>query len=100
MDDIFKVRKGRSIPRLGSRVYKVKEKDIQKLVKRAQAITAQLSEVKPLYHELDEITQALMTVREALERKNYGVAIIDNFESKNTCFKTVGIARYSLQWKA
>lgn len=99
--DIFKIKKsslGPRITRNNGSIYKIKVKDIDKLIDRAKRINKQLSEVKPLYSELEEITMALLTVRDHLERR--GVAVVDNFENKNTQFKTVAISRYLLQWKA
>lgn len=105
MSNIFKTVKSR--PKLkkkpkASKVYKkASDKEIGKLVKRAFLISKQLDEVKPLYHELDEITQALLNVQ-ALKKdgalEKYGVAIVDQFNEKNTVFRTVGIKRFQLNW--
>lgn len=98
MSDIFKVR-NRKGPKLKqpSRVY-AKPKDVKKLVKRARLIQLQLAEVKPLYGELEEITMALLQVKDKLAK--HGVAIVDKFADKNTQFKTVAITRYELAIKA
>lgn len=76
-------------------------KEIAKLVDRARSIRQQLDEVKPLYHELDEITLALMNAKEALQRhgRQYGVELIDNFAEKNSAFRTVAIRRFELKWR-
>lgn len=100
-DSIFKVRKSRKarppLVKPKSRVYEEpKPKKLSKMVERARAITQQLDEVKPLYHELDEIVAALVAAKEGLSR--YGVAIKDNFEVKNTQFKTVAMRRYDIEW--
>ena len=100
---IFKVKRRAEIKKpIKSKVYKkVSNKDVGRLVKRAYAISKQLDEVKPLYNELDQITQALLTV-DALKKGNalehYGVAIVDQFTEKNTVFRTVGIQRFKLNW--
>lgn len=96
---IFKVRKSRNRPALKSVVYaKPKRKTIREMVARAAEIKNHIDAVKPLYGELDEITLALATLKpEKLEL--WGVAIVDNFRSQNTSFKTIGISRYSLQFR-
>lgn len=94
----FQVRRARTQPSIQKPdVYgKPTPKNIAKLVARAKAISRQLDEVKPLYNELDQITFALNAVKERLA--TYGVAVVDNFEAKNTMFKTVGMRRYDLKW--
>lgn len=86
MSKLFKVR--RKHPKVS--------KSVSGLVKRAQEIQAQLDTVKPLYSELDEITQALVAVRTGLAK--YGVTVVDNFEAKNTVFKATGVKRFELRW--
>jgi hypothetical protein len=97
-DDIFKVRKSRKGPKVTSpNVYALpSKKTIKDLVERAREISEQLDEVKPLYNELDQITYALIAVRDDLH--DFGVTIADNFAGKNTQFKTVGMRRYELKW--
>jgi hypothetical protein len=67
------------------------------MISRAQKIQLQLDQVKPLYQELDQITFALVAVKEKLA--SHGVVIVDNFAEKNTQFKTIGIKRYELKWR-
>ncbi len=108
--DPFKIRKSHKLPKLsdspnkGPYKIKIKEKDLSKMLVRAEKIQLQLDQVRPLYRELDEITSALFNaslastkMRAFLEKK--GVALIDNFADKNTQFKTVAIKRYELRWR-
>lgn len=54
--------------------------------------------VKPFYNELDQITLSLSTVKpEKLQR--WGAVIVDNFEAKNTQFKTTAISRFTIEFK-
>ncbi len=99
MSDPFKIRKSRKQPKINpSPVYELpKKKTIRKLVERARAINDQLSEVKPLYNELDQITLALSQVGEELPQ--YGVILVDNFSGTNTQFKKVtSFRRFELKW--
>jgi hypothetical protein len=95
------VKKSRNFPKIskpnGSPYKEPKTKHLLEMLVRAQKIQRQLDEVKPLYHELDEITFALVRVKERLE--SHGAVIVDNFAEKNTQFKTVGIRRYELKWR-
>lgn len=87
----------KTFPELKSRVYKKpKSGDIKTLAKRARAIMKQLDEVKPLYRELDEITLALFGVGDKL--RDFGLVVVDNFEEKNTMFKTSAFKRFDLKW--
>jgi hypothetical protein len=98
-DSFFKVRKNRNRPALKSVVYETpKKKPLRTLIARAMEIRNHLDGVRPLYNELDQIVLALSTVRpEKLEK--WGVAVVDNFEAKNTQFKTTAISRFSIEFK-
>lgn len=74
---------------------KVNKKQIEQLAKRAAQVLAQLDEMKPLYNELDKLTEQLVKLN--------GVGcigdlvLIDNFSAKNTVFKTTSVKRYELK---
>ena len=72
-------------------------KELVLMMDRAKKIQFQLDEVKPLYQELDQITFALLPIKDKISR--FGAVIVDNFAEKNTQFKTVGMKRFELKWK-
>lgn len=66
---------------------------------RAVEIKAQLESVKPLYEELDAVTMRAseaLRLSKTVDVNGVKVTLIDNFESKNTVFRPVGVKRFEL----
>lgn len=74
---------------------------LKNLVTRASEIQQILEQVKPLYAELDAITMELAMHSEGKPFTSAGrqVIIEDNFESKNSSWKSVAIRRFVLKIK-
>jgi hypothetical protein len=72
----------------------------KKLIERALKIQQSLEQNKPLYQELDEIVLKLANEGFTSDKfENVEVEIVDNFASKNTCFKVAGVKRFELKVK-
>lgn len=69
----------------------------QKLLKRAVKIQTQLEAVKPLYVEMDRITEELvnLNITEGMVGR-YRLYISDNFREKNTSWKSSAFRRYQV----
>lgn len=69
-----------------------------KLIARAIEINKQLEVVKSLYGELDLITTELVK-NEFVSAVHNGtcVLLVDNFKTKNTCFRTTSVKRFELK---
>lgn len=74
---------------------KVNKKQIEQLAKRAAEVLAQLDEMKPLYNELDKLTDELVKLNGVGGIGD--LVLIDNFLTKNTVFKTTSVKRYELK---
>lgn len=72
----------------------MKKPNTKMLAIRAKEIKKHLDRVKPLYKELDEITDFFIEHKENLTK--YGIAIQDNFESANTAWKSTPMRRFEL----
>jgi hypothetical protein len=70
-------------------------KEIAKLVSQAKKVMDQLEAMKPLYSELDKITDALVEMNGAGQVED--IIIVDNFSAKNTVFKTTSVKRFELK---
>lgn len=73
----------------------------RQLIERALKIQQKLEENKPLYQELDEIVLKLANdgfTHDTID--NVEVELVDNFATKNTCFKVAGVKRYDLKIKS
>jgi hypothetical protein len=68
--------------------------NLAKAAKRAREIALALARVKPLYQELDELTELFIDAKANLSK--YGLAIQDNFETKNTAWKSTPMRRFEL----
>lgn len=66
----------------------------RKLAERIKEIKSEMERIKPLYGELDELTDMLIGLD--LNLSKYGIAIQDNFESKNTAWKSTAMRRFEL----
>lgn len=66
----------------------------RKLAERIKEIKFEMERIKPLYSELDELTDMLVGLD--LNLSKYGIAIQDNFESKNTAWKSTAMRRFEL----
>ena len=76
-----------------------KPRDMRYLIERAKEIEEELSGVRPLYNEMDQIVnQILDHCKNGMDLSSYGVNLIDQFENKGTCFKTVAFSRWKLEW--
>ncbi len=77
-------------------------------MKRAAEIADRINEIKkaleaqkPLYGELDELIIELSGIAEVNTSFSAGgnfVTLVDNFQSKNTVFRPVGVKRYDVEW--
>lgn len=77
---------------------KTNKKQIEAMAKRAAEVLAQLESMKPLYNELDKLTQDLMeSGATGTDLGKLKLVLVDNFETKNTVFKTTSIKRYELK---
>jgi hypothetical protein len=77
---------------------KSNKKQIEMLAKRAAEVLAKLDEMKPLYNEIDKITEQLVAA--GVENIAVGVAtlhVVDNFAAKNTVFKTTSVKRFEIK---
>lgn len=74
------------------------EKEVMKLIKKAIKIQLQLESVKPLYVEMDRITEQLVNANmmESTIGK-YRIYIADNFREKNTAWKSSAFRRYQIK---
>lgn len=75
-----------------------KNKQIEELAKRAARVLAQLEDMKPLYNEMDKITEEFL--KSGLDQvcvEGFTIQLVDNFHSKNTVFKTTSVKRYELK---
>lgn len=68
-----------------------------RLLKRAFKIQTQLEKVKPLYVEMDKITEELVNnnITEGMIGR-YRLFISDNFSKKNTAWKSSAFRRYQV----
>ncbi len=77
---------------------KTVNKQIEVVAKRAAEVLAQLEAMKPLYNEIDKLTEEL---REAgitnIVVGTTVLQIVDNFASKNTMFKPTAFKRFELK---
>lgn len=71
--------------------------EANRLIKKACKIQLQLEAVKPLYVEMDRITEALVNsnIVEGVVGK-YRLFITDNFRQKNTAWKSSAFRRYQV----
>lgn len=73
----------------------IKKKD---LIKRALELLVLLEQNKVLYKEMDQITLELLEM--GVMQGSYGkqqIALIDNFEDKNTAFRVARIKRFEIK---
>lgn len=66
----------------------------REMINRAIEIIDTLEETKPLYAELDQITQKLVDAGFSSEG---GLALVDKFEAKNTAWKSAAFRRFELE---
>ena len=66
---------------------------INKLLRRAKKIENQISELKNLYSEFEEITHELRRLK---FKANERAAIVDNFKKSNVAFRTTSVKRFEL----
>ncbi len=78
-----------------------KAKRANEVVNRIAAIKDQLELVKPLYEELDDLTEELLEVAEVNQTlktdDNRLVTLIDNFADKNTVFRSAAVRRFEAE---
>lgn len=69
-----------------------------KLIRKAFRIQTKLEAVKPLYSQIDQITEELVNnnITEGTVGK-YRVFISDNFRQKNTAWKSSAFRRYEVK---
>lgn len=67
---------------------------ISAMRKRARELIDQIEAIKPLYKELDELTDKLFAAGFVAGE---GLAIVDNFAEKNTVWKASAIRRFELK---
>jgi hypothetical protein len=73
---------------------KKSSKRINSLIKRATELVEQIEAVKPMYKELDELTDRLFSLGFV---SGNGLSLVDNFESKNTAWKASAFRRFELK---
>jgi hypothetical protein len=64
------------------------------LILKARKLLKQLEAVKPLYKELDAITEVLQSLGFS---DAHGIAMVDNFAAKNVVWKSSAMRRFELK---
>lgn len=68
---------------------------LKKVIERLIEVEKQLSEIKTLYKERQDLIQKLLdTGRDTFETKKHVVILADSFENGSTAFKTVSFNRF------
>ena len=68
---------------------------LQIQIREAICMLDELESIKYLYEQLDNLSIALKYHNEFI--KKYGITVVDNFEMKNTFWKSQPIRRYELK---
>lgn len=71
------------------------KRKIGQVAVRAKELIIILTRAKALYAELDEITEFLVKTGARVE--DYGITMVDNFEEKNTAWKSTAMRRFELK---
>lgn len=71
-----------------------KDDKVAYVAKRLRLLKLELEKVKPLYREMDELTD--LAIEHNIDLTPYGLALEDNFETKNTAWRATAMRRFEV----